>query len=248
MMVRKLAIALGIAALAAGVGFAYAQTPPAEQTPPPATQTPPPATQTPAPAQTPAASEPAKVAPEPVKFPEGPPPELKKLSILDGNWAEKTHVFAGMMGPESDYTGKSRFKWEFNGMHLVGDHDFQMKGKPVFGHSVWGWDYEQKKYQLVWVSGMMPTASVYYGDFSGENTLILYSTVMRGGKAVTERVTYAFANPNSYTFTLESDLGGTMTKVMEATGTKSAGAPAAAKKPAAKKPAAKSGTTAKKSG
>jgi hypothetical protein len=193
-------------------------------------------------------SEPAK-APEPVKYPEGPPPELKKLSVLDGNWSEKTHVFAGMMGPETDYTGKSRFKWEFNGMHLVGDHDFQMKGKPMFGHSVWGWDYEQKKYQLVWVSGMMPNATVYYGDFAAENSLVLYSTVMRGGKAVTERVTYAFTSPNAYTFTLESDLSGTMGKVMETTATKSAGAPAAAKKPAAKKPAAsKSGSTAKKSG
>ena len=253
-MIRKAAIALSVAALVIASGVVSAQNPPAGGTPPPATQTPPPATQTPPPdAQTPppatqtpaAAPEPTK-APEPVKYPEGPPPELKRLSALAGPWQEKTHVNEGMMGPATDYTGKSQFKWDFNGMHLVGTHNFQNQGKPVFGHSLWGWDYEQKKYQLVWVSSMMPTSYVYYGDFMGDNTLVLYSTVMRNGKAVTEKVTYVFADPTSYTFTLESDLSGTMTKVMETTAKKGAATPSASKKPAAKK--STTGTSSKKSG
>ena len=218
-MVRKVAFALGIAALVIGTGIVSAQSPPAGQTPPPA-------------------------ASEPSKFPEGAPAELKKLSILEGNWQEKTHVHAGMMGAETDYTGKSQFKWEFNGMHLVGNHNYQMRGKPMTGHSVWGWDYEQKKYQLIWMSGMTPTTSVYYGAFSGDSTLVLYSTFMVGGKAVTERVTYVFSGKDSYTFALESDLSGTMGKVMETTATKSAAA-SASKKPAAKK---KTTTPTKKSG
>ena len=236
-MIRKVVFALGITALAVGSGIVSAQTPPAEQTPPPATQTPPPA-----------AAEPAKPAtPEPVKFPEGPPPELKKLSVLEGSWQEKTHVHAGMMGAETDYTGKSQFKWDFNGMHLVGSHNYQMRGKPMTGHSVWGWDYEQKKYQLVWMSGMTPTTSVYYGSFAGDSTLVLYSTFMMGGKAVTEKVTYVFSGKDSYTFTMESDLSGTMGKAMETTATKSAPS-SASKKPAAKKTGTKTTTTTKKPG
>ena len=236
-MVRKVVLALGVAALAVGIGNALAQGTSTQQSPPPTAQA------------TPPAAEPATPAtPESKKFPEGPPAELKKLSLLEGNWQEKTHVHAGMLGPETDYTGKSHFKWDFNGMHLSGNHDYQMRGKPMTGHSVWGWDYEQKKYQLIWMNGMTPTTSVYYGAFAGDSTLVLYSTFMAGGRAVTERVTYVFSGGNSYTFTLESDMPGTMGKVMETVATKSK-APTASKKAA---PAKKAGTTksgtAKKSG
>ena len=244
-MVRKFAFALGLAALAVGTGISIAQNPPAGQTTPPATQTPAPSTQTPPPA----ATEPAPPATQaPSKFPEGPPAELKKLSFLEGNWQEKTHVYAGMLGPETDYTGKSQLKWEFNGMHLVGTHNYQLRGKPMVGHSVWGWDYEQKKYQLIWVNATTPTTSVYYGAFNGDSTLVLYSTFMAGGKAVTERVTYVFSG-RTYTFTMESDLSGTMSKVMEMVGTKSAAASSASKKPGAtKKAGTKSGAATKKPG
>ncbi len=161
---------------------------------------------------------------EKMVLPEGPPAELKKLGFMEGSWTGKTHMYESPMGPESDATSKSTFKWAFNGMHLEGSHDTQMAGKPLFGRSTWGWDPEKKQYQLVWIDGMMPAAYVYYGNFGPDDkSLLFYTTYMLQGKAITEKITYTFPDNDSYTFTIECDMSGEMKKMMEETGTRSSG-------------------------
>ena len=175
---------------------------------------------------TPAAQEAAKPTPKVNKamMPEAPPAELKKLSMLQGSWTSKMHMYASPMGPESTSPARSTYNTTFNGMHVEGNHQFQMAGKPCFGRSTWGWDPEKQQYQIVWVDAMYPAAFVYYGTFANDNTLVLNTTYMMQGKTVSEKMTYAFSDPDTYTMTMESDISGEMKPLMEETGTRVKGA------------------------
>jgi len=205
--------------------------PPAAQTQPPAAQTQPPAAQT----QPPTAQDMQKMM-----MPGAPPAELKKLSMLKGSWSSSMHMFESPMGPESTTPAKASYDWGFNGMHLEGNHQFQMAGKPSFGRSSWGWDPEKQQYQVVWTDAMYPASFVYYGTFANDNTLVLYTTYMMAGKAVTEKMTYAFSDPDNYSMTMESDMSGQMKTVMEEKGMRAKGAAKTASKGQMKKPAAAS--------
>lgn len=200
---RLILAAIAVAFLGAAPGFALAQGKPAESTQAPKDQ-----------------PKVMKTSP----MPEGPPPELKKLEILLGSWTSNDHMFESPFGPESNSTGKTTCKWVFNGMHLEGNHEFEMAGKPMYGRSTWGWDPERKQYQIVWVDGTAPSAIVYNGAFSSDNTLVFYSTYMWQGKAVSEKLTYTFPDPDSYVFTMDSDMSGEMKRMMEQTGTRAKGA------------------------
>jgi len=180
-------------------------------------------------------------------MPEAPPAELKKLSAMKGSWTSSMHTYESPMGPESTSPAKANFDWAFNGMHLEGDHQFQMNGKRSFGRSTWGWDPEKQQYQLVWTDAMFPAAFVYYGTFANDNTLVMYTTYMMQGKAVTEKMTFGFPDPDNYTMTMESDMTGEMKPMMEEKGMRAKGTAKTASKGAMqKKPAASS--TPKKSG
>jgi len=117
-------------------------------------------------------------------------------------------------------------------MHLEGDHQFTINGKPSMGKTMWGWDPDKKQYQAIWTDGMSSTSTIYYGSFSTDNTMVLYTTLVMNGKAVTEKITYTFPSPDACTFYLENDMSGQMTKLMEQTATKMV---ATAKKAPAKK-------------
>ena len=179
---------------------------------------------------------------EKMTMPEGPPAEMKKLSMLKGNWNSTMHMYASPMGPEATSMAKATYDWAFNGMHMEGNHQFMMNGKPCFGRSTWGWDPEKQQYQVVWIDAMYPSAFTYYGTFSNDNTMVLYTTYMMQGKAVTEKMTYSFPDPDSYIMVMESDMSGEMKPMMEEKGMKMKGA-----KTASKMPMKKSSTT-KKSG
>jgi uncharacterized protein DUF1579 len=242
--------ALAIADDSAAMQTPQGQTqPPQGQTQPPPAQTQPPPAQTPPPAQAPPPAQTPPPTPkiEKVTMPEGPPAELKKLSMLKGAWASSMHMYASPMGPESTSPAKATYDWSFNGMHIEGNHQFQMNGKPCFGRSTWGWDPEKQQYQVIWVDAMYPAGFVYYGTFANDNTLVLYTTYMLQGKAVTEKMTYAFSDPDNYTMVMESDMSGEMKPMMEEKGARGKAASKTASKPAQpKKPAA--ATTPKKSG
>jgi hypothetical protein len=249
-MMKQTSIVLAAALLLALPILAIADDPPAGQTQTPQAQAqtqPPPAQTQPPPAQTaPPAQEPAKPTPkiEKVKMPEGPPAELKKLSMMKGSWTSSMHMYESPMGPESTSPAKATFDWAFNGMHLEGNHQFKMNEKPGFGRSTWGWDPEKQQYQLVWVDAMFPASFVYYGTFANDNTLVMYTTYMLQGKAVTEKMTFAFPDPDNYTMTMECDMTGEMKPMMEEKGTRAKGAAKTATQP--KKTTTQ--TTTKKSG
>ncbi len=241
-LVAAFFLALPCLAIADDAPAGQSQTAPAQT---PQVQTP--QVQTPQ-VQTPQAQEPAKATPkvDKVMMPVGPPAELKKLSMLQGAWTSKMHMYASPMGPESTSPSKSIYNSTFNGMHIEGNHQFQMNGKPSFGRSTWGWDPEKQQYQVVWVDAMYPAAFVYYGTFSSDNTLVLFTSYMMQGKAVTEKMTYAFADPDTYKMTMESDMSGEMKPMMEETGTRVKGAVKSASKEVQLKKPAQTGT--KKSG
>ena len=252
-IVLAAALLLALPALAIGEDSpaAQAQTPQAQTQPPAAQTQPPPATTppaTPPPATTPPpAQEPAKQIQQ-MMMPGAPPAELKKLSMLKGSWSSSTHMNASPMGPESTSPAKANYDWAFNGMHLEGNHQFQMAGKPSYGRSTWGWDPEKQQYQVVWADAMYPASFVYYGTFANDNTLVLYTTYMMQGKAVTEKMTYAFSDPDNYTMTMESDMTGEMKTLMEEKSTRAKGGAKTASKGQMKKPATTTKTTTKTSG
>lgn len=228
---------------AAGTALSQAQDPGAGTSTQPAPSTttqPAPSTTTPPPATTPSATE-TKAAPEPAKparapqQPGVPAPELKKLDFLKGTWNSKMTDASG-----SASTGKAQYAPAFNGMVIEGDHSYTMGGKPMKGRTTWGWDAEKQQYQLVWVNSMGSDAKLYYGTFPNENSLSFFTTYMQDGKAVTEKLSFSFPDKNTYVFTVENDMGGTMTKVMEETATRGAGNASAGAKGSAKKSTTKS--------
>lgn len=182
-----------------------------------------------------------------LSMPQGPPPELKKLAQLVGNWNSTVNVYESAMGPASQSTGKSTYGWAFGGMRLEGKHQMKMMGKPFDGRSTWGYDTQKKQYQMVWTDTMMPSSFVYYGTYPTENMLSLFTTYMIGDKPVTEKVDVQFPDANSYVLTIQNDTSGSMQKVMEEKGTRATANATAKGKSTAKKSTATKSTT-KKSG
>lgn len=228
-MKRTSMVVLVLAALTLGLsGLALAADPPADST-----------RSTPAPSAT-TAPEPAATSKiEKMEYPSGPPAELKKLSMFDGNWTAKQHMFESPMGPESNSTGKASYKWMFDGMHMEGTHQLQMGGKAMTGRSTWGWDPDRKQYQIVWTDNLAPLTYVYYGTFAQDNMMVLFTTSMMQGKAITEKMTFNFTDADNFTMFMENDMSGEMKKVMEETATRV--------KPAAKPKAKSTSTTTKSS-
>lgn len=178
-----------------------------------------------------------------------PPAELQKIDLMKGAWNSKVTIHDA--DPPRTATGKAKFAWAFQGMHLEGDHTYTVGGKPMKGRTTWGWDPEKKQYQLLWVSSFGPAGKTYYGTFPSENTLAFFTTFLMDGKAVTEKVTFSFVEKNSYTFLVENDLSGTMTKVLEETGTRVVSSAKTTPKSSSGKSTAKTAkpaTTSKKSG
>ena len=210
----------------AGLALAQAQDPPSSSTGTGTTTEPaPPPSTTPGTSEAPAAptAEPAKAAPpKPARASSErgvPAAELKKLDFLKGTWNSKVTMGEGTAGPAS---GKAQYDWMFQGMHLEGDHSYTIGGKPMKGRTTWGWDAEKQQYQLLWVNSMDSSVKTYYGTFPNESSLAFFTTYMMDGKAVTEKIAFTFPDPNSYVFTVENDLSGTMAKVMEETATRGA--------------------------
>jgi uncharacterized protein DUF1579 len=239
---KQVSIVLAAALFLALPSLTFADDPPASQTQTPQTQTPP-AQTPPAQVQTPPpAQEPPNPTPK-MAWSAGPPAELKKLSLLKGKWTSSMHTLPSPLGPESVSPAKSSYDWSFNGMHLEGTHQFQINGKPTQGRSTWGWDPEKKQYQIVWSDATYPASFIYYGTFANDNMLVCFTTYMLGGRAVTEKMTYAFTDPDHYTMTMESDVSGELKVVLENKNTR-AKPPAKTAKAQPKKPA----TTTKKAG
>ena len=232
-MKRTSMVVLVLAALTLGLsGLALAADPPASQTQStPAPSTTAPSTTAPEPAAT------SKI--EKMEYLSAPPAELKKLSMFDGNWTAKQHMFESPMGPESNSVGKASYKWAFDGMHMEGTHQTQMGGNAVTGRSTWGWDPDRKQYQIVWTDNLAPLTYVYYGTFAQDNMMVLFTTSMMQGKAITEKMTFNFTDADNFTMFMENDMSGEMKKVMEETATRV--------KPAAAKPKAKTSSTTTKS-
>ncbi len=226
-MMRKTFIAVATALAVAAPGLALAADPPAAQAQTPEAQAPPP-------------------APEPkiekVETPAGPPVEMKKLAMLEGNWTTKSHRFESPLGPESDYSGKANFKLILSGMHMEGDHEFHVGGEPERGRSTWGWDPEKKQYHLTFISSRHPSSMAYYGTFASDSTMVFYTTYMMQGKAITDKMTVTFSGPTHYTMAIENDMSGEMKKFLQETATRVKATP---KKAA---PAKKPATTTKKAG
>lgn len=222
-MTGKWMFALAAALALAIPGPAFADDPPAGQTPTEETQAQPPSTGQDAPAP--------KI--EKVERPKGPPEQLQRLQLLVGSWSAKTHTIESAMGPESNYAGKTTYKWQFAGMHLDGIHEYQVAGEPTFGRSTWSWDPDRQQYQIVWINRTSPVSFVYYGTFANDNTIVLFSTFIMQGKAITQKMTYLFSDSDNYTMKLENDMSGEMKTVMEETGTRMKAKATPAKKPAA---------------
>jgi hypothetical protein len=251
-MMKQTSIVLAAALLLAMPCLAIADDPPAGQTQTPQAQaqaqTPQAQTQTPQAQTPPPAQEPAKPTPkiEKMTMPEGPPAELKKLSTMKGSWTSSMHMYESPMGPESTSPSKATFDWAYTRMRLEGNHHYKIGEKQSFGRSSWGWDPEKQQYQLIWSDAMFPTSFVYYGTFTNDNTLVMHTTYMMQGKAVTEKMTFAFPNPDNYTMTMECDMTGEMKLMMEEKGTRAKGAAKTASKSAKTKTTTQ--TTTKKSG
>jgi len=149
-----------------------------------------------------------------------PPAELQKLAVLLGSWNGETHAFAGA---DAKSPSKSTYKWTFNGMHLEGDHQYTMNGKPFYGRSLWGYDPDRNQYQCVWTDEMSSAASVFTGSFTDDKTLFLSSSTVVDGKPITEIMTFKFDEPGKYNLVMTSDAAGDPKPIMEEAATKSGG-------------------------
>jgi len=149
-----------------------------------------------------------------------PPAELQKLAGLLGSWSGETHLFAG----DAKSPSKATFTWTMNGMHLEGEHQVTMNGKPMAGHSTWGYDPDRNQYQCAWTDAMTSAVTLYAGTFTDDTTLFLSSTSVVDGKPVTDIMSIKFDAPGKYTLVLTSDASGESKPVMEETASRSGGA------------------------
>jgi len=105
----------------------------------------------------------------------------RKLHALAGRWEGPETLAPSPWGPGGPAVGKMDYRVDLDGFFVVGDYVEEKDGKVVFrGHSVFGWDEQQKNYVWWWLDSMgsIPTAPSR-GKWEGD-TLIFESKGERG--------------------------------------------------------------------
>jgi hypothetical protein len=147
-----------------------------------------------------------------------PPPELKKLEWMLGDWTIDSHW--DMNGQEFDSAGTLKVSWEGQFLKMVSSSD--MMGAKFDETSYLGYDAKEKKYVLWSFTNWAPTPRVERGNFEGEAFVTVSDPWDVAGQTVTGRATQKKVSDTEATMTLEFKMGDSWVKVAESKAKKKA--------------------------
>ncbi len=163
-----------------------------------------------------------------------PSPEMQKLSkMLMGTWTTE-EKFEPMMGmPATEGKGKAVFTRGPGGLSIIENYNSQNAMGKFAGHGVIYWDDKAKAYSGIWCDTMTPTGCDSSGTtkWEGDKLVGTMDTDM-GGQKMKMRMTYSDIKPDSFLFTMETEMNGKYQKTGTISYTKAA---ATSPQPAAKK-------------
>lgn len=158
------------------------------------------------------------------------------LANLEGEWAVEDKTVTP--GEEHTDPGTWTSKMSLGGRFLMSDYDGRSRGKFYKGHSVWGYNNADKRFEYVWVDTQGTGMLILTGTADAAGKVVTLTGSMTdptGGKKVNAKAVVTILSKDSFTFETFDDSSGTMAKVAIATATRSG--KAAKDEPSAKKPA-----------
>jgi len=152
--------------------------------------------------------------------PMGPPPELKELEALVGDWDVEGRF---KMGPEAEWQPTEAvvtYSMTVGGAALQMDYKSTFAGMDFVGHSLMTYDRETKMWQSTWVDNMAARISLYTGTM-GDDKMVLLGMDMFQGQPLRVRMTTYNMSDTLFNWMMESSVDGeNWTTGMEATYTK----------------------------
>lgn len=163
-------------------------------------------------------------------------PEMRKLiKTFRGVWTtSEKHEPSPIMPNGGTGKGQARFMPGPGGLSLIENYTSQSGAGRFVAHGVTWWDPDQKVYSGIWCDNTSANGCETGGTmkWDGDKLLGTMETSMTGHKAKLEE-TYSNITPNSFTYTMDMNVEGSMSKRMmtiEFTRAGAAPAPPAEKK------------------
>ena len=146
-----------------------------------------------------------------------PPPELKKLQFLVGEWTGKMKWSMPGMTEASDMP----FKVEWEGQFLKTTSTMTMAGMSMVETAYIGWDAKRKDYTSWTFTNFAPQPRIEHGKFEGDKFVSVSEPWDVGmGEPTTGRATITKVTDIMVNFMLEFKEGDKWNKVAEGTFTK----------------------------
>jgi hypothetical protein len=151
-----------------------------------------------------------------------PPPELKALWFLKGEWDADLNMFEPGKKTPTPFKGSVTTADALNGMWIETRHDSNMGGMPMKGLQMTSYDPGKKKFMAFWFDSMGPGGLELWGSLKGQTVVLTSKRVeipgMPGRHAF--RATTSLKGPGRLLFRLEMNSGkgwgtmieGTMTR------------------------------------
>ena len=154
--------------------------------------------------------------------PMGPPPEMKQMEFLVGDWDIKGKM---RMQPTDtnwmEFTSTASNKLVVGGAALQTDYSGPMMGQDFVGLALRTYDRETKQWQQLWVDNFGARIGLYTGGKEGD-AWVFSGEDKYGGMTMQGRTVEYDIKPDSYKWKMETSLDGGKTWFtgMEATYTK----------------------------
>ncbi len=147
-----------------------------------------------------------------------PPPELKKMQFMVGEWTGKMKwTMAGVPAESSDMP----FKVEWAGQFLKTSSTMTMAGMSMVETGYIGWDAKRKDYTSWTFSNFAPMPRIEHGKFEGDKFISVSEPWDTGmGEPTVGRATTTKVTDIMISFLLEFKEGDKWNKVAEGTFTK----------------------------
>jgi len=135
----------------------------------------------------------------------GPPPEMKEVDGLVGNWDVAMTWYMDTLKMNSK--GTATFSKILDGAALKMDYKSQMMGMAFDGLQLFTYDRETKQWQSVWVDNMGARIAVYTGT-KKDGKMVMQGEERYMGQVMLDRITTYNQTPTSFDWKMENSMDG----------------------------------------